>query len=74
MHGKVVRSLQSTLRQKLSVSPVVAILGPRQSGKTTLAAMYAEKEPSLLRLDLERPADMQKLEDPETFFSANADW
>jgi len=34
--------------------------------------MYAEEDPRLLRLDLERPADLRKLEDPETFFAANS--
>lgn len=72
MHGKIVRSLHSVLKAKLSVSPVVTLLGPRQSGKSTLAAMYAEEDPRLLRLDLERPADARKLEDPEAFFAANS--
>ena len=47
--------------------PVVAILGPRQIGKTTLAGMVAEVHGGqVTRLDLERPADLNRLtEDPE---------
>ena len=73
MHGNVVRSLHSVLRAKVSVSPVVALLGPRQSGKSTLATMYAREDPRLLRLDLERPADAAKLDDLEAFFAANSE-
>lgn len=43
---------------------VVAILGPRQVGKTTLAEMFAEEEPEVHRYDLEDPKDLQKLENP----------
>lgn len=56
----------------LSVSPVVAILGPRQAGKSTLARMHAAEEARLLRLDLERPGDLLRLDDPEAFFAANS--
>ena len=73
MYGKVDRALISELKKRLGRSPVVAILGPRQCGKSTLAAMYAEATPHILRLDLERPADLRKLEDPEPFFAANSD-
>ena len=47
--------------------PVVAILGPRQIGKTTLAGLVADAcRWNLHRLDLERPADLNRLsEDPE---------
>ena len=58
---------------KLAISPVVAILGPRQCGKSTLAAMFAEENSRLPRLDLERPADLRKLDDPEAFFAANTE-
>lgn len=45
--------------------PVVAILGPRQVGKTTLAGQYAESSPGPVHtFDLERPADLRKLADP----------
>jgi hypothetical protein len=44
---------------------VVAILGPRQVGKTTLAQQYAESVAGPVHhFDLERPADLRKLQDP----------
>ncbi|NOY09605.1 MAG: ATP-binding protein [Spirochaetes bacterium] len=57
----------------LKFMPVVAILGPRQCGKSTLAMMYSEEHPNIIRLDLERPADLARLEDPESFFKENKD-
>ena len=73
MSGKTRRVLYSAVKRRLGVNPVVAILGPRQCGKSTLAAMFAEENPQLLRLDLERPADLRKLEDPEPFFAVNSE-
>lgn len=52
--------------------PAVALLGPRQVGKTTLAGMIAEKRPALY-LDLESPADRGKLADPELYLSGHLD-
>jgi uncharacterized protein len=46
-----------------SVHPIVALLGPRQCGKTTLARMYAEREPSSF-FDLESPVDARRLSAP----------
>jgi uncharacterized protein len=45
-------------------SPVVALLGPRQCGKTTLARVIAAEETAIV-FDLESPADQQRLENPE---------
>jgi predicted AAA+ superfamily ATPase len=47
------------------VHPVVAMLGPRQCGKTTLAHMVAEREPSTY-FDLENPVDLRRLSAPMT--------
>lgn len=46
--------------------PIVALLGPRQCGKTTLARMYTEKKtlPESNYFDLENPADLRRLENP----------
>lgn len=49
--------------------PIVAILGPRQCGKTTLARLFVkEKKPDipLHVFDLEDPADLAILENPKT--------
>lgn len=63
------RLLQSRLIQALDSAPVVALLGPRQVGKTTLALEVAkfkdEKKP--LYLDLELGSDLAKLDDAEAY-------
>lgn len=48
-------------------SPVVAILGPRQIGKTTLAREIARQWPGATSIfDLEDPRDLARLADPTT--------
>src|SRR5688572_12692191 len=55
------------VRRLLSRYPVVGIVGPRQVGKTTLAHELARRWKSPVeRLDLERPADLQRLSDAST--------
>ena len=49
-------------------NPAVAILGPRQIGKTTLALEIAKTRESVY-LDLESPQDLAKLQDPISYFS-----
>ena len=55
-----------TILQRLRTFPVVAILGPRQIGKTTLALQVARRYSGPAhRLDLDQPADLNRLfEDP----------
>lgn len=53
------------VRWLLRHNPVVAILGPRQIGKSTLARQVAEQRRKVTFFDLERPADLRRLEDPE---------
>jgi hypothetical protein len=52
--------------------PAVAIIGPRQVGKSTLAKQIATatKKPFVF-LDMELQSDRRKLSDPEAFFEAN---
>jgi predicted AAA+ superfamily ATPase len=52
------------LHTALSRSPVVALLGPRQCGKTTLARMIADGR-STDYFDLGSQADLRRLENPE---------
>lgn len=52
--------------------PSVALIGPRQSGKTTLALAIAEKIDSVY-LDLESEADKAKLSDAELFLESLED-
>jgi predicted AAA+ superfamily ATPase len=54
------------LRHRLKENPVVAIIGPRQCGKTTLARQFARQEPpeTIHIFDLENPADLVRLDNP----------
>jgi uncharacterized protein len=54
---------------RLRYSPTVVLLGPRQAGKTTLARNIADEHPSSVYLDLESPADREKLSDPLYYFA-----
>jgi uncharacterized protein len=45
-------------------SPVTALLGPRQCGKTTLARMFGESKDATY-LDLESQPDLRRLQNPE---------
>lgn len=65
------RKLGSTVLKKLKNNPVVAILGPRQCGKSTLAKKVILPIKNSLYLDLERSSDLNKLQDPEAFFLSN---
>ncbi|MGA7714252.1 MAG: ATP-binding protein [Rhizomicrobium sp.] len=62
------RLLYMTLDARLKQFPAVALLGPRQSGKTTLARQFAdEHRGSAVYLDLENPADRRRLDDPVAY-------
>lgn len=56
----------------LAEAPAVALLGPRQVGKTTLALEVARTRPSVY-LDLESEADRAKLAEPELYLAQHAD-
>jgi len=64
------RLLESEIRSSLERSPSVALLGPRQVGKTTLALQIAESAPSVY-LELESSLDLQKVRDILSFHQAN---
>lgn len=52
------------IEKAFSVHSVVAILGPRQCGKTTLAQMYFDHNKAAAYFDLENPNDLARLETP----------
>jgi predicted AAA+ superfamily ATPase len=56
-------ALLKTLRDGLKANPIVALLGPRQCGKTTLARGLAESVTTSY-FDLENPADLARLAEP----------
>jgi len=53
------------LNERCRNNPIVAILGPRQCGKTTLARQFADQWPKdVTFFDLENPRDLRRLEEP----------
>jgi uncharacterized protein len=66
------RSALPEVREALATFPVVALLGPRQVGKTTLALAVAESlgADAVRYLDLESAADLARLADPEAYLEA----
>ena len=64
----ILRSLEQGVKESLEDYPVVALLGPRQAGKSTLVKKLRENK---LYLDLELNSDFTKLEEPELFFEQN---
>ncbi|WP_395141525.1 ATP-binding protein [Schlegelella aquatica] len=66
------RRLAAALDAALAEAPAVALLGPRQVGKTTLALAVADARPSVY-LDLESEADRAKLSEPRLYLEQHAD-
>lgn len=67
------RQVQDVVERRLAQAPAVALLGPRQVGKTTLAKAVAQQQPNALLLDLERESDRAVLRQPELFFASHRD-
>jgi hypothetical protein len=66
------RHLQSLLTEELRFSPAVALLGPRQVGKTTLALKVVRDIPHVY-LDLESERDRGKLAQAELYLESHLD-
>ncbi|MDP2337852.1 MAG: ATP-binding protein [Bacteroidota bacterium] len=70
----ITRRILTEIKDSLSFFPVVAIVGPRQVGKTTLAKqIMSELAKSTLYLDLELQSDLFKLNDAELFLSQHSE-
>ena len=71
------RLLYTQLLDSLQTFPVVALVGPRQVGKTSMARLLvselSQSSQKVLMLDLERPSDLVKLSDAELFLDPLAD-
>ncbi len=65
------RRVAAEVTALLDQAPAVAILGPRQAGKTTLAMAIAQGRPSVY-LDLESAADRARLAEPALYFADHA--
>ncbi|NLE35397.1 MAG: ATP-binding protein [Bacteroidales bacterium] len=64
------RSIESEIRLSLENVPVTAIIGPRQCGKSTLARHITGEMDNSVFLDLEKPSDLAKLDNPEWYLSS----
>jgi predicted AAA+ superfamily ATPase len=74
MQGKYLpRNIEPELQECLIDFPAVAVLGPRQCGKSTLARKIIAKQANAKYLDLEKPADLAKRQEPELFFAQHSD-
>jgi len=73
MAPTVPRLAAPRLRRVLRRMPAVALTGPRQCGKTTLARALAQRlKPAPVYLDLEREPDRAALADPELYLREHA--
>lgn len=61
------RRIAADVEEGLQHYPVTAIIGPRQCGKSTLVRHLIKPDRPVLYLDLERPSDLRKLDEPEWF-------
>jgi predicted AAA+ superfamily ATPase len=68
----IARRIFHTVSEALARQAAVALIGPRQVGKTTLAFAISENIPSLY-LDLEFAEDRAKLSDPAFFLRSHED-
>lgn len=66
------RRITNELNDLIDSNPAVALIGPRQVGKTTLALAVSESRPSIY-LDLESDADRAKLTEPELYLTEHSD-
>lgn len=66
------RQIASAVEEALSRQAAVALIGPRQVGKTTLALALGERRDALY-LDLEDRDDRNRLSNPAMFFEAAED-
>ena len=77
--GKIPRFLSARVEDYMRLFPAVALLGPRQVGKTTLARAISQtsggprgqgSRKTGLYLDLENPADQERLADARGYLGA----
>lgn len=59
----------NAIKQAFKVTPICAILGPRQCGKSTLAKTFAQQQKSVHMFDLEDPQDLARLSNPKLALS-----
>ncbi|MAE70890.1 MAG: ATPase [Gemmatimonadetes bacterium] len=72
MQTYIARSMEARLSAALASFPAVALIGPRQCGKSTLAREFEKHRENALFLDLESPADLARLDDAEYYLAQHA--
>ena len=73
LHIVIIRNLQKEIIYYFDEYPVIAIVGARQVGKSTLAKSIISNYEKAIYLDAERPSHRQLLDDAEQFFELNHD-
>ncbi len=68
----IVRRVLPEVEELLESMPAVALIGPRQSGKTTIAIEIANQRPSVY-LDLESAEDRARVAEPAAYFADHID-
>jgi predicted AAA+ superfamily ATPase len=66
----ILRRIENKIQTTLARTPSVALLGPRQVGKTTIALNISENIPAIY-LDLEDRSDLEKVRDITAFHTEN---
>ncbi len=69
----LVRNTELRVQALLENFPAVALLGPRQCGKSTMAKHIINRFSESVYLDLENPDDLVKLNEPTLFFAQYRD-
>jgi len=72
MQRYIKRLAEAKLHEYLKIFPAVAVLGPRQCGKSTMIKQFAQKSKKFVYLDLQNSGDLRKLQEAEFFFENNA--
>ena len=67
------RAIQADIEKALTWFPAVALLGPRQCGKSTLAKHIIAGKENAVYLDLQREEDRRKLEQPDLYLEEHRD-
>ena len=71
MHIFIERKINVDLKKYLNIFPAVAILGPRQCGKSSLVKNLFLYFDNVIYLDLQNQSDLSKLSDANLFFESN---
>ena len=66
----IARFAIQSIKDFAEIFPAVCIIGPRQVGKTTLAKEFATTlSKPWIYLDMEKPGDLAKLNEPELYLN-----